>query len=106
MAAILFFRNTLCNSASHLNVNSIHCGNVVVQIVDSHCSDVVVQIVDARNPLLFRCTDLEEYVQEVDQNKLNMILINKADYLSQEQRYRTTGQWGGEGIALRCDFEL
>ncbi|KAG7230696.1 hypothetical protein INR49_019503 [Caranx melampygus] len=28
-------------------------------------SDVVVQIVDARNPLLFRCPDLESYVNEV-----------------------------------------
>jgi large subunit GTPase 1 len=29
------------------------------------CSDVVVQIVDARNPLLFRCRDVEGYVKEV-----------------------------------------
>lgn len=28
-------------------------------------SDVIVQIVDARNPLLFRCPDLEVYVKEV-----------------------------------------
>ena len=28
-------------------------------------SDLVVQIVDARNPLLFRCEDLENYVKEV-----------------------------------------
>ncbi|XP_011502433.1 PREDICTED: large subunit GTPase 1 homolog [Ceratosolen solmsi marchali] len=33
-------------------------------------SDVIVQIVDARNPLLFRCTDLEQYVKEVNHNKL------------------------------------
>ncbi|XP_014214238.1 large subunit GTPase 1 homolog [Copidosoma floridanum] len=49
-------------------------------------SDVVVQIVDARNPLLFRCEDLENYVKEIDPNKLNMILINKADYLTEQQR--------------------
>ncbi|RLU22949.1 hypothetical protein DMN91_005227 [Ooceraea biroi] len=49
-------------------------------------SDVVVQIVDARNPLLFRCEDLERYVKEVDPNKLNMILVNKADFLTDEQR--------------------
>ncbi|XP_031780417.1 large subunit GTPase 1 homolog [Nasonia vitripennis] len=49
-------------------------------------SDVIVQIVDARNPLLFRCEDLEQYVKEVDPNKLNMILINKADFLTPEQR--------------------
>ena len=49
-------------------------------------SDVVVQIVDARNPLLFRCEDLELYVKEVSQDKMNMILINKADFLTDEQR--------------------
>lgn len=49
-------------------------------------SDVVVQIVDARNPLLFRCEDLERYVKEVSPDKLNMILVNKADFLTEEQR--------------------
>jgi len=46
----------------------------------------VVQIVDARNPLLFRCEDLETYVKEVSPDKLNLILINKADFLTEEQR--------------------
>lgn len=49
-------------------------------------SDVIFQIVDARNPLLFRSEDLEKYVKEVGENKLNMILINKADYLTESQR--------------------
>lgn len=49
-------------------------------------SDVVVQIVDARNPLLFRSEDLEKYVKEVSADKMNMILINKADFLTEEQR--------------------
>lgn len=49
-------------------------------------SDVIVQIVDARNPLLFRSEDLEKYVKEVDNNKMNMVLINKADFLTEEQR--------------------
>lgn len=49
-------------------------------------SDVIVQIVDARNPLLFRCEDLEAYVKEVDPRKMNMILINKSDFLTKEQR--------------------
>lgn len=52
-----------------------------------HSSDAVVQIVDARNPLLFRCEDLEKYVKEVDPDKENMILINKADFLTEEQRW-------------------
>lgn len=49
-------------------------------------SDVVVQIVDARNPLLFRSEDLEKYVKEVSPDKMNMILVNKADFLTLEQR--------------------
>lgn len=49
-------------------------------------SDVVVQIVDARNPLLFRSEDLEMYVKEVDCNKQNLLLLNKADFLNDEQR--------------------
>ncbi|XP_015113083.1 large subunit GTPase 1 homolog [Diachasma alloeum] len=49
-------------------------------------SDIVVQIVDARNPLLFRCEDLEKYVKEIDEDKRNIILVNKADFLTLEQR--------------------
>ncbi|XP_058282378.1 large subunit GTPase 1 homolog isoform X1 [Hylobates moloch] len=49
-------------------------------------SDIVVQIVDARNPVLFRCEDLECYVKEIDADKENVILINKADLLTAEQR--------------------
>lgn len=49
-------------------------------------SDVVVQIVDARNPLLFHSEDLERYVKEVNGNKMNMVLVNKADFLTENQR--------------------
>lgn len=49
-------------------------------------SDIVVQIVDSRNPLLFRCSDLEAYVHEIDANKKNLLLLNKADFLTYEQR--------------------
>ena len=52
----------------------------------NNSSDVVVQIVDARNPLIFRCEDLERYVKEVDQNKINLLLINKSDFLTERQR--------------------
>lgn len=66
-------------------------------------SDVVVQIVDARNPLLFRCLDLENYVAEhnIDTNhpqKLNMLLLNKADLLTQEQRQQWAMYFKKEGI--------
>jgi large subunit GTPase 1 len=49
-------------------------------------SDLVVQIVDARNPLLFRSEDLEVYVKEVDSKKNNLLLVNKADMMTLEQR--------------------
>ncbi|GAB6025309.1 Viral Genome polyprotein [Chamberlinius hualienensis] len=49
-------------------------------------SDVVVQIVDARDPMLFWCKDLENYVKEINPNKICLILINKADFLNTKQR--------------------
>ena len=49
-------------------------------------SELIVQIVDARNPLLFRCRDLERYVAEVDPTKRVLLLINKADFLSVHMR--------------------
>ena len=49
-------------------------------------SDLVVQIVDARNPLFFRSTDLEKYVKEGDARRINLLLVNKADMLTEYQR--------------------
>ena len=49
-------------------------------------SEVIVQIVDARNPLLFRCPDLEKYVKEVDSSKKTILLVNKSDLLTPKQR--------------------
>ncbi|CAI7582050.1 unnamed protein product [Penicillium manginii] len=49
-------------------------------------SDLIVQIVDARNPLQFRSEDLENYVKEIDPRKKNLLLVNKADMLSDKQR--------------------
>ena len=86
-------------------------------------SDILVQIVDARNPLLFRCEDLvqtcmhllvhvvmclslqEKYAQELDSNKVNMLLISKADLLSPEQRFviwKPSPLGGGEC----CPYDL
>lgn len=48
-------------------------------------SDIIVQILDCRNPLLYLCQDLIRYVEEHG-NKLNLILLNKADFLTVEQR--------------------
>ncbi|KAK4741926.1 hypothetical protein SAY87_025514 [Trapa incisa] len=44
-------------------------------------SDLLVMVVDARNPLFYRCPDLEAYAQEIDQYKRTLLLVNKADLL-------------------------
>lgn len=64
-------------------------------------SHLIVQIVDARNPLNFRCEDLEVYVQDVEGTegeqgtgkgkRKNLLLINKADLLTAEQRLDSSG---------------
>lgn len=64
-------------------------------------SDVVVQIVDARNPLLFRSEDLEQYVKEVDTKKTNLLLVNKADMMTEEQRSIWADYFDAQGINYR-----
>lgn len=63
-------------------------------------SQLIVQIVDARNPLVFRCSDLEKYVDQhhllypelrlpdgsAPPKKKNLVLLNKADLLTRNQR--------------------
>ncbi|XP_078177866.1 GTPase LSG1-2-like [Carex rostrata] len=44
-------------------------------------SDLIVMVVDARDPLFYRCPDLEEYAQEIDEHKRTLLLVNKADLL-------------------------
>ncbi|CEP09757.1 hypothetical protein [Parasitella parasitica] len=61
-------------------------------------SQLVVQIVDARNPMLFRSADLENYVKEVDENKANLLLINKADFLTPKQRKSWADFFDSQGI--------
>lgn len=64
-------------------------------------SDLVVQIVDARNPLLFRCEDLEKYVKEVDKRKRNLLLVNKADMMTLEQRHAWASYFSQHKINFR-----
>ena len=64
-------------------------------------SDLVVQIVDARNPLLFRCEDLEKYVKEVDPKKNNLLLVNKADMMTLAQRQAWADYFQKAGINFR-----
>uniref|UniRef100_A0A0D9Y1I6 CP-type G domain-containing protein n=1 Tax=Leersia perrieri TaxID=77586 RepID=A0A0D9Y1I6_9ORYZ len=44
-------------------------------------SDLLVMVVDARDPLFYRCPDLELYAKEIDEHKRTMLLVNKADLL-------------------------
>ncbi|KDN53307.1 P-loop containing nucleoside triphosphate hydrolase protein [Tilletiaria anomala UBC 951] len=80
-------------------------------------SDLLVQIVDARNPLRFRCEDLERYVLEMDdeakmqgeedvapefptatRKRRNLLLINKADLLNEGQRRAWATYFDAQGI--------
>lgn len=64
-------------------------------------SDLVVQIVDARNPLLFRSADLEDYVKAVDPKKENLLLINKSDMMTKKQRRAWAKHLREAGIAYK-----
>ncbi|TFK36883.1 P-loop containing nucleoside triphosphate hydrolase protein [Crucibulum laeve] len=71
-------------------------------------SHLIVQIVDARNPLRFRCEDLESYVGDVEGtegeagsgkgNRRSMLLINKADLLTAKQRCQWADYFDERGI--------
>jgi len=61
-------------------------------------SDIIVQIVDARDPLLFRSTDLDEYVQSL--GKKTLLLVNKADFLSAKQREIWAEYFGEANISF------
>lgn len=63
-------------------------------------SDLVVQILDSRDPLLFRSPDLEKYVDEFPDHKLNILLMNKADLLSDPQRKEWAEYFKKSGIRV------
>ena len=71
-------------------------------------SHLVVQIVDARNPLRFRCEDLERYIREIEGpegekgsgpgRRKPLLLVNKADLLTREQRRQWATYFEMEGV--------
>ncbi|KAI0652079.1 P-loop containing nucleoside triphosphate hydrolase protein [Trametes meyenii] len=71
-------------------------------------SHLVVQIVDARNPLRFRCEDLESYVQDVEGaegeagtgkgKRRSLLLINKADLLTAKQRKQWADYFDSQNV--------
>ncbi|GAP84060.1 putative GTP-binding protein MMR1 [Rosellinia necatrix] len=64
-------------------------------------SDLIVQIVDARNPLMFRSEDLENYVKDVDPSKKNLLLVNKADMMTTTQRKAWSNYFKQKRISYR-----
>ena len=63
-------------------------------------SDLLVQIVDSRNPLLFRCPDVDVYVKEVHPCKQCVLIVNKADLIPEYVRY----QWGRYFDSINLPF--
>lgn len=71
-------------------------------------SHLVVQIVDARNPLQFRCEDLEDYVRDVEGPEGErgtgrglrrcLLLINKADLLTAHQRLQWAHHFESQSV--------
>lgn len=59
---------------------------------------IVVQIVDCRDPFFFRCEDLENYVKEVDKNKINFLVLNKADLVPDEIRVQLSACLNEQGL--------
>ncbi|VDB99574.1 unnamed protein product [Peniophora sp. CBMAI 1063] len=72
-------------------------------------SHLIVQIVDARNPLRFRCEDLEAYIQDVEGAegekgtgkglRRSLLLINKSDLLTAKQRQQWANYFDAQGVA-------
>lgn len=60
--------------------------------------DLLIQIVDGRNPLYFRCPDLETYIKEVNPKKECLILVNKADLLPEDVRKSWADYFNEKGI--------
>ncbi len=61
-------------------------------------SHVVVQVVDARDPVLYRSTDLEAYAREINPAKSSIVLLNKADLLTVDQRHAWAEYFEGQGV--------
>lgn len=61
-------------------------------------SDLLVMVVDARDPLFYRCPDLETYAREVDQHKRTLLLVNKADLLPLSVRKKWSRYFQLNGI--------
>lgn len=59
--------------------------------------DIVVQIVDARNPIFYLSEDLRVYVEK-ELGKKMIVVVNKSDYLSADQRVAWNEHLNEKGI--------
>lgn len=55
-------------------------------------------MVDARDPLLYRSTDLEAFARELHPSKSSMLLLNKADLLAKTLRTAWANHFDRQGI--------
>ncbi|XP_041989890.1 GTPase LSG1-1-like [Salvia splendens] len=61
-------------------------------------SDLIVMVVDARDPLFYRCPDLEAYAREIDEHTKTVLLVNKADLLPCSVREQWANYFHEHGI--------
>ena len=61
-------------------------------------SEILFQIVDGRNPLYFRCPDLDKYIKEVNPQKESILIVNKADLMSKDIRKNWADYFKTNGI--------
>lgn len=61
-------------------------------------SDLLVMVVDARDPLFYRCPDLEANAREIDVHKRTLLLVNKADLLPYSVREKWAEYFRQNGI--------
>jgi nuclear GTP-binding protein len=46
-----------------------------VRVVEA--ADVILEVLDARDPLAYRCREVEQFIRSADPNKKVVLLLNK-----------------------------